>query len=480
MKLSLRLLLGYFAVLGIMGYFLFSFVFDEAKPLVRQSAEEVLIDTVFLLSSIIEHQNPDPERLQVTDDVQQAISSFVQYNPAANIWGLRKTHIDLDVYVTDDKGIVIYDSSGKDEGKDFSQWNDVYLALRGRYGARTTWDDKNNPNTSVMYIAAPIRLNNQIKGVVTVRKPNASINPYINNARRKLTIYSLLMLGLCLLLGLLFVWWFANRLGRLKNYANAVTEGRRAKMPPFHIKDEMVDLAHALEDMKEKLEGKAYVENYVQLMAHEMKSPLTAIYASGEILASDVKQPALASMANNIQQETSRLQQLIDRLLALAKVEKMTELPNVETIEVAELIHIWQTSRDMLIAGKSCQLEMKLSESCFKGNKWLMSQAVNNILDNALKFLPEAGRIAITSQINDQAQLQISIFNEGDLIPNFALKQIFERFYSLPNNHHQQKSTGLGLSLAQEVIDLHQGAISIANKANGVQVDISLTPMLTP
>src|SRR5205085_3629525 len=100
------------------------------------------------------------------------IAALGQRNLDAAIWNFEKKRVDYRIYVTDARGIVVYDSAGRDLGKDYSRWNDVYLTLRGRYGARSTRSDPKDDASSVMHVAAPIRgADGRIIGVLTVAKP---------------------------------------------------------------------------------------------------------------------------------------------------------------------------------------------------------------------------------------------------------------------------------------------------------------------
>ncbi len=89
--------------------------------------------------------------------------------------GLSDNRVNLDLYITDQKGIVIYDSQGIATGQDYSKWNDVYLTLRGKYGVRSTRSYEEDSNSSTMFIAAPIyyQIDQQQKliGVVSIGKP---------------------------------------------------------------------------------------------------------------------------------------------------------------------------------------------------------------------------------------------------------------------------------------------------------------------
>lgn len=104
--------------------------------------------------------------------------------PQADIWGLRKEAVNHRIYVTDASGKVLLDSAGVAVGQDYSRWNDVYLTLRGQYGARSSREDPDDPDSSVMYVAAPIKDAGKIIGVVSVAKPNSSLQPYIDRSQR--------------------------------------------------------------------------------------------------------------------------------------------------------------------------------------------------------------------------------------------------------------------------------------------------------
>ncbi|ECM9761983.1 two-component system sensor histidine kinase CreC, partial [Salmonella enterica subsp. enterica serovar Typhimurium] len=90
----------------------------------------------------------------------------------ANIAGINKVRNEYHVYMTDAQGKVVFDSAGNALGQDYSRWNDVWLTLRGQYGARSTRSDPDDDSSSVMYIAAPVMDNGRIIGVLSVGKPN--------------------------------------------------------------------------------------------------------------------------------------------------------------------------------------------------------------------------------------------------------------------------------------------------------------------
>src|SRR5690606_28976166 len=140
------------------------------------------------------------------------LKAYGQRRPQAQIWGVEKQAVSHRVYVTDARGIVLLDSTGSAVGQDYSRWNDVYLTVRGQYGARTTREDPADENSSVMHVAAPIRDGGQIIGVVSVAKPNQSLQPYIERSQRRLGWLGAGLIGLGLLIGGVLSWWLSGSL----------------------------------------------------------------------------------------------------------------------------------------------------------------------------------------------------------------------------------------------------------------------------
>lgn len=291
LSLSVRLFLFYAAFVALSGWFVVREVLKEVKPAVRQSTEEALVDTANLLAELSARDLREGRLSQ--GELPLLLARYGQRRPRANIWGIEKSRIEDRIYIVDRQGIVLLDSAGLDVGKDYSRWNDVYLTLRGQYGARTTHDVPGDPSTSVMYVAAPIYDGQSIIGAVTVAKPNRSVEPVIERARRRLILLGIGLVLSGLAIGALLSLWLSRAVRRLTRFALTVSAGRRANVPELPGA-ELRQLAEALESMRTQLEGKAYVERYVQALTHELKSPLSAIAGAAELLRSDMQPEARA------------------------------------------------------------------------------------------------------------------------------------------------------------------------------------------
>jgi two-component system sensor histidine kinase CreC len=481
MRIGLRLLLGFFLVLGLAQFVVLRVFIEEVKPGTRLAMEDSLVDAANTLALLAA---PDMQAgVMGSGAFAQALSALPQVDPGANLWGFRKSHIDYRVTVTDAKGTVVFDSQGRDVGQDHSQWNDVLRTLRGQYGARSTSETPDNPDRTVMHVAAPVRQGTQIIGVLTVSRPNQTLEPYIQRSRDRILRWSWALLGMSLVIGLLFTWWMASSLQRLRGYANAVAQGERAELPRmgrFSGNTEFSDLAQAVERMRRRLEDKAYVENYVHTLTHELKSPLAAIRGAAELLQEPMPEPDRERFASNIQRQSERLQQLIDRLLALADVEQMRGLRTVEPVDLVPLTRELLHTLEPRLRLKNLHVVEAMDTGgatglVVNGDRFLMAQALANLLDNAIDFSPQGGTLTVAIR-RVHGAVEWSVQDEGPGVPDYAVDRIFDRFYSLPRADTREKSSGLGLCLVREVSDLHGGSVTLTNvsQPRGCKASLSL------
>src|SRR6478672_1849881 len=254
MKIGLRVLLGYFLIVAVAALLLGNVFVQQVKPGVRQAMEDTLADTANVLAELA---SDDLLAGRIANGRFAArIRSMGQREIGGKIWGQPKHAPSYRITVTDAHGIVVYDSAGRDVGRDNSRWNDVHRTLRGQYGARSTRDDPDDEMSSVMYVAAPIRdAGGRIAGVLTVSKANRNIQPFIERSQQVILRWGWVLLGSALLVGLVMAWWLSRQLAGLRRYADAVSAGQRASLPDRGIEKpagEFADLGRALESMRKQ------------------------------------------------------------------------------------------------------------------------------------------------------------------------------------------------------------------------------------
>jgi two-component system sensor histidine kinase CreC len=237
-------------------------------------------------------------------------------------------------------------------------------------------------------------------------------------------------------------------------------------------------MGKALQDMRESLEGKQYVERYVQTLTHELKSPLAAIGGAAELLTEEMTPTERGRFLANIRTEAGRMQGIVERMLQLSALESRKGLKSIEEIDIGQLIAAIVEEARPLLLKKSLQINTAVSpDARLHGERFLIRQALANLVGNAIDFSPPHAVILLMAR-HEAEYLSIEVADAGPGIPPYAVEKIFERFYSLPRPDTGRKSTGLGLSFVREVASLHHGTISVVNRSEGGVIALLRLPLL--
>jgi two-component system, OmpR family, sensor histidine kinase CreC len=472
MSLNARILIGFLALFGAAIYVISDSIIKEMRPRYLEAVEESLNDTANTLAAMMETQMKNG-RLDVSL-LGDFFAKAGERSFSARIFGYRKTRVGLNVYVTDNNGTVIFDSREKETlGKDYSRWNDVYRTLRGEYGARSTRSDPADPSSSLLYVAAPIMHGGRIAGVLTVIKPQDSVTPFIEIAKRKLLLGGLITVAALALLSMVLSFWISRPLTRLRRYVASLRTDGSARLPRLGG-GEIRGLGREFESLWEELKGKKYIEEYVQSLTHELKSPLTSIRGSAELVQEDMPEERRRDFCRNILRETGRMGDIIEKMLELSELENRRELQDTETVQIGFLVEEVLEGLAPLIERRGLRVEKGIDPKVtVTGERFLLRHALANLLENAVRFSPDGGIISINTEKSNDI-VTISITDQGPGIPDYALEKVFNRFYSLPAPDTGKKSTGLGLSFVREVAALHGGRAEVGSGPAGTRAAIVL------
>jgi two-component system sensor histidine kinase CreC len=478
LKIRTRLFVAFFLIVGLGFYLLVNAIVDDLRPRYLETMEESMVDMATLLSSFVGNQIVDG-KIDVTD-LWSVFSDAHKRRFSAKIYELTKTHLSMRVYVTDLEGTVIFDSDhGRDEGRDYSKWNDVMRTLQGEYGARATRTDPDDPRTSALYVAAPVMAGGEILGVLTVGKPTDSVTLFLEAARKKIIFAGILAALSVAFLGMGISYWITRPIQKLTLYANAVGNGKRVSLPRLGL-SEIGKLGSAFEKMRETIEGKHYVENYVQTLTHEMKSPLSAIRGAAELLEEEMPREQRRQFLDNIRSESNRIGNLVDRLLQLSSLESRKSLRQVERIDLAELVAETVESMQPIISKKDLSVSFEQKDLItIRGERFLVRHAVANLLQNALDFSLTGEKIAVALQRKDQGA-EIIIADQGPGVPDYAVDKVFDRFYSLGRPDTKKKGSGLGLTFVREAATLHGGQVRLENQQGSGARAVLTLPAIPP
>jgi two-component system, OmpR family, sensor histidine kinase CreC len=482
-KLGIRLLFAFFVLNGILAFFILRVFTAEIKPSVREVMEDMMIDTANILAEL------------ASDDLRQGKLADGQFAAQvrryggrpidAKIWGLSKQSLDFRIYVTDDKGKVLFDSDNVAQGQDYSRWRDVALTLRGEYGARATREVVGDDKTSVMYVAAPVLYDDKIIGVLTVAKPISTVQDFIDRAERKVLVNGLMLLALSAAVGVIVTLWTVWNIRKLRRYAQQVGEPMANGV--VHMQDmpkvpgELGDLARAMQAMRVRLEGREVIESHVRALTHELKSPVAAIRASGELLGGELPAADRERFSNQVIAQSERLQRLVERMLELSKLEQKA----VAGGRLQQLgFHSLREVVDQAIAQIEAQFATKniaaradsmpaTGRFLYKFDPELLLLALSNLLDNALDFSPAGSRVDVQLR-EEAASYVIRVQDQGDGVPDYALPRLGERFFTTPRPGGQRSGSGLGLAIARQIMALHGGELRLKNTPEGFCAELVL------
>ena len=457
---SAKLAFGLTLLLAGAFYYLFSNLHDRIEQQYLEAVEEPMVDTAHLFASLAEQSVSADGTIDVTI-LRETFARAREREFEAQIYGHLKTDVTMNVYVADANGIVLYDSNdGRAEGEDYSEFNDFIRTMDGKYGARSTRTDESDETSSVMFVAAPIRHGEKIVGIASVSKPQAATHTFRQQTEARMNWLFRMVMAACLLGVIFIVGWFLRPVRRLTQYAEAVRRGERVKAPKFG-RGEVRHLGKAFEEMRETLEGRNYVETYVQTLTHEMKSPVAAIRGAAEILdeGKDMPKEQREKFLSNIRSETERLQNIIDRLLALSAIEARKNLDAPGPVELTKVVSRVCDDHQQAAASKRISLNLEISGNpIVQGEEFLLEMAVANLLQNAIDFSPADSTITVTLEPDkDSRRALIHVDDEGPGVPDFAREKVFDRFYSLQHPDTGKKSSGLGLCFVREAAELHNG-----------------------
>jgi two-component system, OmpR family, sensor histidine kinase CreC len=476
MKIRNRIFIVFIMIIGIGMFALTRWLSDDLKSRYNEAVEEPMVDIAHILAESIGKQLLQGD-IKV-DDLKFAFDQIYARRFSDQIFGLEKNQVDMQVYVTDAKGIVIFDSlSMANIGRDYSTWNDVARTLTGEYGARSSTPVSNKSGKkleqAIAFVAAPIFQEGEIIGVVSVGKPKTNIKRFLDLARHNQWLAAIIAAVSTLLLGFIIYRWVSRPLERLTDFANRVSQGERIEAPDLGD-NEIGEVGRAVQSMREALEGKDYTERYVQALTHELKSPLSAIRATAELLDENVPTEQREQFYQNIRRESGRMEDLVERMLQLASLEKRKSLEDIEVINMGELLSAIELDFQTLFVKEKIKCKLELKSGCIvSGEKFLLRQAFANLIQNAIDFSPPLTQVRIVCQKMEKS-IVIYIIDMGPGVPSFAKDRIFERFYSLPRPESNQKSTGLGLNFVKETVELHGGSFSVERVEDTTCACISL------
>lgn len=302
---------------------------------------------------------------------------------------------------------------------------------------------------------------------------------------RQWTKFLVSALPLVLLVGVGGGYWLVHRalrpVDQITATAQRITSQNLSKrLPVAHTGDELERLSVALNHMIEHLdEAFQHSRRFMADASHELRTPLTIIKGELETL---VQEPNLGishyQRINSTLEEVERLARIVEGLFAISRLDAGEAQVEWVCFDLAQLAAATTEQMQLLAEDKKIQIECCANESVWvEGDRFRLKQVVVNLLDNAIKFTPEGGKIEVKVEAShEHAVLEVN--NTGPSIPAEALPNLFDRFYRVDKGRSRDLGgAGLGLAIVKSICTFHHGRVSAAShpeKGNSFRVELPL------
>ena len=327
-------------------------------------------------------------------------------------------------------------------------------------------------------VGVPFMMDDTVTGAVFIRTKAQRIESGLSEILGR----TALLAGAVALLSGIAVFLFVRRrmkpLRQLETAAAAIAEGDFSVQVDEKKGDrELRELSGAFNTMTRKLQGvEEGRREFVANVSHELRSPITSIRGFAEGMADDViPEEDRPKYLRLVADESKRLSALIDELLALSRLERDDVKPDMTTFDVNEMLRRAVICRMNDLEKKKIDVSCEFEEdSCMvRADSDRIEQVVINLLDNAIKFTPEGGKISLESAAGNGVA-EITVRDSGCGIAPEDREKIFDRFFTVDRAHTAGKGTGLGLSICKRIMEMHGQSIQLLDSDEGAAFRFTL------
>ena len=262
---------------------------------------------------------------------------------------------------------------------------------------------------------------------------------------------------------------------KLSSAAKKVAKGDFSIKLETYREDEIGELTNNFNQMVTELGSlESLQKEFIDNVSHEIKTPISSIQGFTELLRDDsVSQEEKIEYLDVIEEESNRLLNLTTNMLKLSKLQNQNRITNKEQIDIAEQIRRAITLLEPKWKEKEISFNISLEEKYFYGDEDLIFQVWVNLIDNAIKFSKQYGKIDVNLKEKTDT-LEIKIKDNGIGMSEEEIKRIFTRFYQIDKSH-SEKGSGLGLAIVKRIVELSNGKIDVKSKKDeGTTITVNL------
>jgi two-component system sensor histidine kinase ChvG len=344
---------------------------------------------------------------------------------------------------------------------------EVSKALLGQHVAGLRRDEDGR---RVVSVSIPIQNVQQILGVLTLEAND--VDQIIAREREALIPFILIAMAVSLSSSLLLTRLIAQPVRRLARAADRVRlAGARAISLPDLAKrdDELGDLTRSLEDMTQALsERMDAIESFAADVAHEIKNPLTSLRSAVETLDLITDPAARERLLRILKNDVQRLDRLVTDISNASRLDAELSRDNPKPVDleklIGDIVGLYQATAKPGEVGVRFVRSTGPEAAIVLGREGSLGQVFRNLIDNARSFSPPGGVVEVAVQ-HGAGRVLTTVSDSGPGIPEENLETIFERFYtSRPKGAAFGGNSGLGLSIARQIVEAHGGVLKAQNR----------------
>ena len=292
--------------------------------------------------------------------------------------------------------------------------------------------------------------------------------------QRNKLLYILIPIPITLLfgyfIGRVIVVRILRPIKEITDTANNIThEDLSLRVKTENVDEELRSLIQAFNDMVSRLgESFEYITDSSSYIAHELKTPIAIIRGESEFaLKKERDKEEYKRVISVSLEETKRMLKIIEDLLLLTKMNYQPDVLKFEQIELTQFIGIIYEQAKILASSKNIIVNIDIPQEAgtINADELHLRRLFLNLIDNAIKFTPASGSISISLEYENQKAI-VSIIDTGIGIEEENLPKLFDKFFRIDGTvKDAAPSSGLGLSIAQSIAELHGGEISVTSRA---------------
>ena len=350
-----------------------------------------------------------------------------------------------------------------------SDYAETQGALAGEIGGAII--RQNEDAGLVISVAVPLQQLHVVLGALMLSAGSQDIEEGVRRVRVGIIEVFAITLGVTVLLSMFLASTIARPVRRLARAADQVRRwrGQRVEIPDLsERRDEIGDLSAALREMTAALYARLdAIDAFAADVAHELKNPLTSLQSAVESLARTEAPAQAERLLQVIVEDVGRVDRLITDISNASRIDAELSRAETEAIDLGALLETVVQLHDERSTTHSPRFELVLPSEkriVVEGISSRIGQVVDNLVSNAISFSPPGGTIRL-SLTADGGMARILVEDEGPGLPEAWIERLFERFYSeRPESEAFGHHSGLGLSIARQVVEAHGGTIVGANR----------------